>query len=67
MSKFTIEFETGNDAFGEPGDDFRAAECRAEVARILRNTAGLIEAECKSGPILDANGNRVGSYHLAED
>ena len=66
MSKFTLEITTDNDAFGCKGDEFRAADCRAEIARILRETACLVEAEITEGSIDDYYGNRVGSYQMAE-
>lgn len=65
MPKFTLEFETGNAAFGET-----RGERREEIARILRTVADRLTRTYSTGddcgPIRDANGNRVGSYQMPE-
>lgn len=58
MSKFTLKFDTLNSAF-----DYGNKE--AEMARILRKIADLIEADgCPKLPtnIRDVNGNVIGNY-----
>jgi hypothetical protein len=58
MTKFTIEIDCGNAAFGD--DD---AEVNDEVARILRRAAELLQDSGTQESIVlrDINGNRVGS------
>jgi hypothetical protein len=66
--KLTIEIQCDNDAFyPEPGP---------EVARILSNLADRIRLEVARGghgdldaycPLMDYNGNRVGSATVTED
>lgn len=54
----SINFDTGNAAFDDPG----------ELARILRDLADNIDARsADSGDIRDANGNRVGTWEVSED
>ncbi|MCW1844150.1 hypothetical protein [Prosthecomicrobium hirschii] len=57
MSRFTLDIETENAAFGETDQ-----ERRDEVARILIETANKIKAGAWHGAARDANGNRVGSF-----
>ena len=52
----TVQFETDNAAFEDPG----------EAARILRKVAGQIQNEENSGTIRDANGQPVGEYCFKE-
>lgn len=59
---FTMQIETDNAAFGE--GDVRGGDRAAEVARILRRVARLVEDGSVSGPLHDANGNRVGEFEL---
>jgi len=58
---FRISFETCNAAFGEPGD---TVQFRTEVKRILRRVVAVVEAGADEGPIMDINGNKVGSWSL---
>lgn len=53
---FSLEFNQVNDAFGENGPD-----CDIETARILRAMADKVEDGCTDSPIMDANGNRIGT------
>lgn len=54
---FELNIETDNAAFEDEDGAF-------EVARILRLVASQLERGARSAPILDVNGNRVGSYNL---
>lgn len=58
---FRLDFETCNAAFGEPGD---SVQFRTEVKRVLRRVIGLVEAGADEGPVMDINGNKVGSWAL---
>lgn len=59
MGTFHVEIATSNDAFQ---DD------TAEVARLLRVTANwLIDNYRTSGPLIDINGNQVGTFWFEED
>ena len=51
-----LQFEQENAAFGETGPD-----CDIETARILRVLADKVEAGCVDCPIMDMNGNRIGT------
>ena len=57
--RFTLEIDVGNDAFydadGKPNPD-------PELARILRNAAAKVEQGFVQSPLVDINGNTVGSY-----
>lgn len=55
-----IEFTTGNAAFRD--EDGNLIEY--EVARILKNIAASIEEGYTYGPIMDYNGNKVGSWEI---
>lgn len=58
MSLFQLEIETGNSAFrDDPG----------ELARLLRIVAKKTEDGHTQGPIMDANGLRVGTFWFEED
>ncbi len=52
----SLEINQDNAAFGENGPDGDI-----ETARILRAMADKVEAGCTDCPIMDINGNRVGS------
>ena len=59
---FTVEFRTNNAAMSD--DDYGP-----EVARILRHVADSVEhrsepEESDGGPIMDANGNNVGTWSI---
>ena len=65
---FKIEFSTDNAAFcndenAELVNDEMVRD--AEVARILKHIASMIERGSHSAPVLDLNGNTVGSWVLA--
>jgi hypothetical protein len=53
-----IEIETDNAAFEYP---------REECARILRDIADSLEGGRNGGVCIDANGNRVGTWELADE
>ena len=63
--KLFLEIACDNAAFGLDCDDVVNDDCRAEVARILRDAARRIEAGDDISLLMDSNGNRVGSYRLA--
>ena len=52
MFKMTIKTE--NEAFADTSG--------FELARLLRKAADQIETGAVSGPLMDSNGNKVGSY-----
>lgn len=58
MSTFTVRFDTDNAAFDECGG--------MEVASVLRDVADRVQSRDREPihptPILDVNGNRVGSF-----
>lgn len=57
FDSFSLNLDTGNDAFSDmPGD---------EVARILRAVADDVKSGQWSGVLLDCNGNRVGGYEFS--
>jgi len=56
---FKLEFRTDNAAFQ---DNFRMA-----VRDALMYTAGRVRDDCKSGEIIDYNGNCIGSFTFTED
>lgn len=56
-----IKFETENDAFQDT-----PAEMAAEVRRILEQICDDIEAGETRDAIMDANGNTVGDWRLAD-
>jgi hypothetical protein len=60
---FKIEISTDGAVFKEPyeGTDDRFQE-GLEIKRILEDVAGQIEAGMTSGPCMDINGNKVGSW-----
>lgn len=63
--KFTMSFDCDNAAFGdEEGAESR--ERLAEIERILQHLARRISRSHTSGPVVDENGNTVGSYRLGE-
>ncbi len=66
MSKqFTLQFDTGNEAFGETPE-----QCNEEIVRILRTIAARIEDGDQFDTyrnIMDTNGNIVGIFALKEE
>lgn len=54
---FTLTLKTGNEAF---------ADKNQEIARILRATADKVEKGQDSGIVVDANGNRVGTFETED-
>jgi hypothetical protein len=58
---FTVTFRTANAAFTEDGDP------SAETARLLHDIAERVETGHRSGPVVDVNGNTVGTWTLTED
>jgi hypothetical protein len=72
MRQITIGIRTENAAFGaqdepEDGTERDETEARAEVARILRHAAKLIEDGSDGAPLHDSNGNAVGSFDIDDD
>lgn len=68
MTTFHVEIAVDNAAFcnfdGNPDDDFRSAE----IARLLRRAASRVaEGNAREGGLVDANGNRIGSFWTEED
>ncbi len=62
---FNISIETDNSAFTCPECSETDFYARAEVARILRNTANLLEQDGHSeGQARDINGNTVGAWEF---
>jgi hypothetical protein len=59
MSKFIIEIETDNAAFGDDEGDWGI-----EAARLLREAAVRVERGYSSFPLIDYNGNKVGSGYF---
>lgn len=57
--RFTMEIDCDNAAFADRPE--------LEVARILADAADRLLKGRLAGPCMDANGNRVGSWRLAED
>jgi hypothetical protein len=51
--QFVMQFDTDNAAFEDEG---------AEIARILRAVASMVEDGYFTGKISDVNGNTVGGY-----
>jgi hypothetical protein len=64
--KFTIAFDTDNDAFGNPDDvpAIHTADKLAESSRILQRIASRVEDGQTFGAVLDTNGNTVGEWAL---
>lgn len=60
--KFELEIDCGNAAFGDNDEDARGHE----VARILRDLAGKLEAGYIKCQLLDHNGNAVGVAQFSE-
>lgn len=56
---FRLQLETTNAAF-DGGEEHK----RAEVARLLRETATALERGTDGAPLHDLNGNRVGRFDL---
>lgn len=50
----TLRIKTTNDAFAE--------DPNAEIARILRSAADLVERGFSEGVLVDYNGNKVGEF-----
>jgi hypothetical protein len=57
-TKFVLQIATDNAAF--------AGDPRPELARLLRETAGLVAASRMSGALFDINGNRVGEFDTVD-
>jgi hypothetical protein len=57
--RVTLNLEADNDAF--------VPDAQWEIARILRSTATKIEHGMMAGPLMDANGNNVGTFTIEED
>lgn len=55
---FTVTIDTDNAAFDSTSGKQR------EIARILKEIAGLVRAGEDSGKVRDANGNTVGSWEI---
>lgn len=51
---FQIEIETDNSAFEDSG----------ELGRLLRKMADQVDEGRTTGPVIDINGNQVGSYRF---
>ena len=60
--KFTLNIDSGNAALsgGYPG-------AYAEVSRMIRAAAGMIEEGATGSPLFDINGNRVGAWDLDDE
>lgn len=59
-----IEFKVGNAAFHEEDEDGNDRLCADAVADTVEELAGKIREGFTSGPVMDANGNTVGSWFL---
>jgi hypothetical protein len=59
MSTFKLTIETDSAAFGDPD------KSAAETARLLRYVASVVECGSRLAPVLDINGNTVGSWVLS--
>jgi hypothetical protein len=57
--EFSLFITADNAAFGDSD-----AECCAELARILRETADKLELGQDTGRLRDSNGNTVGRYSV---
>lgn len=60
-----IEFTTNNDAFNnpctnEPDNTYKAKECQ----RILESIITKMENGYMYGPIMDINGNKIGTWEM---
>lgn len=60
MSRFTMDFQCDNAAFG-------GGYTKEEVARILEHTALRLRLNDDEGKVFDINGNKVGSWSLDID
>ena len=60
MSKFTIEFQTDNDAFNNENFEFEVFKILSFIGRRIISKADL------NGIIKDSNGNNVGFYKFEE-
>lgn len=60
---FKCEFDTGNSAFRNPftGEEDMEMEA-AEIKRLLEKVSHELECGATFGSIIDANGNKVGSW-----
>ena len=56
---FTVKINTENDAFGR--------QTIFEVVRLLREIAKKLESGKTHGPVMDLNGNKVGTFDLNEE
>lgn len=61
-----IYFSTEGAAFTDEYEDeaINHVYKRQEVARILKKIAAYVESGTDHGPIMDINGNKVGSWEL---
>lgn len=59
MAYFKVEFNTDNAAFTDGKE--------SEIARILRVIAHKVGDGSDGGPVMDCNGNKVGSFEIFED
>lgn len=59
MSRFTLDINVGNDAFGDTPE--------LEVVRLLELAAVQVSQGHRFGSLLDVNGNRVGTYAFEKD
>jgi hypothetical protein len=59
-----IRFTTDNAAFDGGDDDQCNSTRNAEIARILREIADAIEECEEAGPVVDINGNTIGSWRV---
>ena len=60
MSKFTIEFQTDNDAFNNENFEFEVFKILSFIGRRI------ISKDDLNGIIKDSNGNNVGFYKFEE-
>lgn len=63
--KFSLQIETGNEAFGEhwADRDYELGRILGELSEQLRGP----QSERLEGVLRDVNGNRVGSWKLADE
>ncbi len=54
-------------SFTTSGDIFIGQDKYYEAARMLRRVADNLEAFVSDGPVIDINGNRVGSWYIDHD
>lgn len=65
--KFTLKFNMDNAAFGD-FDDVKESQEVSSILRKLANTIGGHSLEVgDSYPIMDSNGNKIGTAEVTED